>query len=214
MRAVAVESKSLEIHFQEEACAKQLLALEQQASIAETVRRAYDGRYLFILEDPADKCRKENQEEVFAREEGIRRRVRVAYFSVGDLMLRKKLIAKCRECEALRTRWVRQEVYDADTRLKSLDTSIRQWWLWAALCGAGLIGVGYSSFGIPGAIVGALAGLFLGRAIESADKSRREIELKEAESDLADSKSHLNEVRSETPTFSQGEERSGKPDPI
>ena len=208
---MVASAKSLEIDLQQETCARQRRALEQKAGIAETVSLAYDGRYLSIP-NPAEESREENQ-VLDTEKKAIRLHIRDAYFSIADMGLRKKLIAKSRECEALRRRWFQQEVSDAHARLKALNTSIRQWWLLAALCGTGFIGGGYFIFAVPGAIAGALAGLFLGRAIEHADESRRKAELKEAENDLAFAKTNLHKVTGEEPAFSQSEEYSGEPDP-
>lgn len=209
---MVASAKSLKIDFQQETCAQQCRALEQKAGIAETVNLAYDGRYLSIPTNPAEEARYGNQ-VLDIEKKAIRLHIRDAYFSVADIGLRKKLIAKSRECEALRRRWFQQEVSDAHARLKALNTSIRQWWLLAALCGTGFVGGGYFIFAIPGAIAGAVAGLFLGRAIEHADERRREAELKEAENDLALAKTNLHKVTGEQPAFSQSEEHSGEPDP-
>jgi hypothetical protein len=209
---MVASAKSLEIDLQQETCTQQCRALEQEAGIAEAVSLAYDGRYLSIPTNPAEEARYGNQ-VLDMEKRAIRLHIRDAYFSVADMDLRRKLIAKSRECEALRRRWFQQEVSDAHARLKALNTSIRQWWLLAALCGAGFIGGGYFIFAIPGAIAGALAGLFLGRAIEHADESRREAKLKEAENDLAFAKTNLHEVTDKEPAFSRSEEHSGEPDP-
>lgn len=211
---MVASAKSLDIHFQQEACWKQSLALEQQAGIAETIGRAYDGRYLALPANLTKASCEENQEVLDSEREAIRLHIRRAYLSVSDLSLRKKLIAKFREREALKARYFQQEVYDAHARLNALNTSTRQWWLVAALCGAGLVGVGYVIFTIPGAIMGALAGLFLGRAMENADKHRRAVEVKQAEDDLAEAKSNLDQVASQAATFSHNEEISGEPDAL
>ncbi len=205
-------AKSLEIVSQQETCDRQCRELEQRAGIAETVSLAHDGRYPSVPTNPAEEALYGNQ--VLAIEKkAVRLHIRDAYFSVADMDLRKNLITKSRECEALRRRWFQQEVTDADARLKAVHTSIRHWWLLAALCGTGFVGGGYFIFAIPGAIAGALVGLFLGRAIERADESRREAELKKAKNDLEFARTNLHEVTGEKPAFSQSEEHSGEADP-
>ena len=204
-----------EKHRKQRACYDAGIALEERAGIGEEMRRIRDIQpsYLGIydIEDPAENMA---AFEAVNAATGSRklRKLREVYFSVADLDLRKQLIANQREQHKLTLEFFREEVAEAHRKLAEAQRSGANWWIVASIPGLACIAAGYGLFGIPGALGGALVGLFAGRQTEHNAKRNRDEAVAAAEEILKDAERTVVEVSKQPATFSRSEERTGEAD--
>jgi hypothetical protein len=176
-------------------CAKEQRELEKQAGITELIPEWYDTspdfdwRTHFEVNEfgNADERRRndilyhENIGKFYASE------LRKAYFSVGDLELRKRLIAK--EYEYIDLSWSRDTaekeeakaiLAEADAALEKARSLRKGWLVSACIFAVVLVYLAYEFFGQWAAIAGAVLAIFFGRYLEQASNLRREAEVKDA----------------------------------
>jgi hypothetical protein len=178
---------SLEASDEEDECISALIELERQCGISADMERAWN-----------------NVSGTWKVEW-----VRETYFSVEDLKTRKPLIALFRKREDLRRERYRLEVLEATAALEKARQSDRHWWLIAGASAALLILFGNHFFQLPGAIAGAVIGLFLGRQIEVEAGRKRRSWIEGARSDLKEAQDTFVTFQKELPTFSTDEELTG-----
>jgi hypothetical protein len=181
---------------------RELAELEAEAGIAdaaETLRskpESYDRTY------------------EISHEENINRNLRKLYFSVRDVGLRRDLIRADQEgADTLRHFW-RQHLSDAADRQKAARSANKFWWVWASICGAILIGLGFLFFGLVGALAGLLAGYLWSRQMEQGALRGRQRAIADADARLRYAEQTWKEARSEKQRFSQREAQTGEADSV
>jgi hypothetical protein len=199
------------------ACHRALIELETRAGIGEAAEKLRkEPPSYWAIYDAAEPYSDEQRELVTAEETFHQkrndRRLRDLYFSVGDLELRKALIAKEREAGSLALSYWQQDLSDVARRREAARAAHGHWWVWASIWGIVFIGIGFNFFGLIGALAGLLVGFFNGRRMEQEALRARATEVADAESDLNEAEQTWNEVRNQQQMFSQQEAKTGEPD--
>jgi hypothetical protein len=185
------------------------LELERQAEIVKAMDRAREGRFMPLYGEDV------SSEEYFADEhDHFRECARDTYFSVSDLELRKRLIATQRKIEAQILRCFEADVLKATQTLNAVKGRAgNEPWGIAAAISAGMVAIGFTLFGLPGAIGGAVAGFFVGQG--TVAKAKREVatEISLAVESLDLQKRSLAEQMLRPESFSISEEVMGERQP-
>jgi hypothetical protein len=209
--------KQKNLRKQMEACHQALIELEASAGIAQAAEalRNEPPDYFWVI--GAGERHSDEQREAVAFEEKwhadrTTRRIRELYFAVHDVALRKALIAKVREEENLNVRFWQEELSDAAARHRAAQATGTRWWIVASLCGVFAVVLGFSLFGIIGAMGGLLVGYFSGRSLEHSFRRARESAIAIAEEELKEAQDTWDKTRNEPLTFSRDEAWTGEPD--
>lgn len=184
----------------------ELSRLEDSAAITKEMARAREPVSFPDMNATPD--------EYFADEhDSVRWGTREAYFSVEDRALRKRLIATDRAIDRVRldswqedAKHERQLIAAAEKRASSPP------WILAGCWAVGIIFVGNWTFGLVGAIAGAVGSIFFGLAIISNDRAVAADEKRAAEGVLNGIEESLSEIRSRPEFFSRHEESTGERD--
>jgi hypothetical protein len=154
------------------------LVLEDEAGLTATMKCAREGRFIPL----GALGEKVTPEEYFADEhDHLRDKTRNAYFSVENVELRKKLIKANREIWERVARSDNEDVVVAKREVSIATTKAqKQPWEKAALVAVAVVAVGYWTFGIVGAIGGAVGGFFLGQGVISNARIKANAELQQA----------------------------------
>lgn len=188
----------LEIEGKLRAAEREALELVQQAGIAEEAERAVSPHTPLHLDSDAPSGSEQDQRETAEYWEDQRRTtarlLRKAVFSVSDVGIRIRLIAKQREIEELRRDLFVQLARDADAALEKARIPRPTWWIAAAVVGTMQVAVGYHFFGIPGALGGAVTAFFLGRYLEELSKADHNARIRRAENDQKEAKATKTEI--------------------
>lgn len=168
------------------------------------------------IADAAEKLRSEPEsyERIYeiSHEENINHNLRKLYFSVRDVGLRRDLIRADQEAaDTLRQFW-QQHLDDAADRQKAAQSANEFWWVWASICGAILIGLGFHFFGLAGALAGLLAGYLSSRQMEQSALRARQSAIADADSRFRYAAETWKEARNEKRKFSEREAKTGEPD--
>lgn len=145
-----------------------------------------------------------------------RRIKRDAYFSVQDSDLRNALINKCAQCD-LEVGLLHEEELIQLRQVLEMTTAgaERLPWVSAAAVAVLVVAVGAGIAGVPGAIGGAVAGIFLGQGVIQGGKVRRLRAIKIAQANLdEEAKMQASTAKSNAPTFTSTEIESGHPDEV
>lgn len=185
-------------------------AIEEDAGLSKTMERAREGR-LFPLGAFGEKT---SAGEYFADEHDyLRDKTRGAYFSVEDMKLRKRLIAAQRAVESRVRLSCEEDVFAANRAVSiAAEKARRQPWFMAALCGMGVVALGYWVFGIVGAIAGAVGGYFVGQGVIAEARNETNVALAQASSELEQAQEEKLENSLMPEFFSRWEEMSGERD--
>ncbi len=139
-----------------------------------------------------------------------RQNLRDAYFAIGDLDLRKRLICLDRKYhKALSDFWdddARDSEYDLSRAKKAAD---RSRWGVAALVGGAFVAIGYKIAGFSGATGGAAIGLYSARMAIEDGKAAARAAVVTVEEELT-SKRNLSAEISNHLAFSSAEEETGE----
>jgi hypothetical protein len=212
-----MSTKAEEIEEKLRAVERETLELVQQAGIAEEAERAVSPHTPLHWDSDAASGSEQDQRETVEYWEDQRRTtarlLREAVFSVSNVGMRIRLIAKEREIEELRRDLFVQLSHDADATLEEARIPRPTWWIAAAVVGTMLVAVGYLFFGIPGALGGAVTGFFLGRYLEELSKADHNARIRRAENDQKEAKATKTEILNRPQIFSREEEKTGEPDP-
>jgi hypothetical protein len=95
-------------------------------------------------------------------------------FSVHDVRLGQRLIAKHCEYEDITKNWFRQEAIDCKLAFEKSNSAGNDWWIYAATLGVLEVALGYHFFALVGAIAGVVVAFFQGRYLENDAKPRRD----------------------------------------
>lgn len=121
-----------------------------------------------------------------AREVGSPDKLKIAYYSVTDNELRKKLITTTGRLDHLYLQKCDLEVSSAKEEVsKAIDKAKEQPWYLAVAASIGAVVIGQWAFGLAGAIGGAIGGYFLGQWIISAIKKEDSKAIEQAKHLLA-----------------------------
>jgi hypothetical protein len=199
-------------------CRQTLLELEARAGIAkegETLRTALPSyeRIYDAAEPHSDEQKELERAEEKFHEERTARHLRNLYFRIGNIILRKELIAKHREIGELDLEYKWQELSDARSRLELARSTDKRWWVWASIFGVVPVGLGFLFFGLVGSLGGLLVGYFIGRRIEHEALRARDRAIAEAELRERDAEQTWNKARNKPQTFSRREANTGERDP-
>jgi hypothetical protein len=184
----------------------ELMALEKRAGVDEKAESARLGPMFPNLEASPDEYFKEV-------EYSARRGMRKLYFAVGDLALRKELIAKLRECgRALKAtrqtdiNTARQKLATAQRRARSLP------WIGAGTLAVLCVAAGAYFFQVYGAIGGALMGFFLGQGNIASHRNSTAEEVRTSQEELDELLKTERENEATPEWFNASEERTGARD--
>jgi hypothetical protein len=169
--------------------AAQLRGLERSAGISEATNRWQDTAPLSsgaAYELRGDATRGDHPGDTYPAplDETQRDELRMLYFSVSQLSLRKRLIAKQRELELFERTGTRTRLEDARRDHEALRRRPSEGWWIASIAGASMVIVGYGLFALAGAIAAGVAALFIGNGIEQSARRRYEQALAVAEQEL------------------------------
>ena len=207
----------LEIEQKLRAFEREARELVQQAGIAEEAERAALPHSALHWDSDAPIGSEQERRETVEYWEDQRRTtaylLRKAFFSVSDVEMRKRLIAKQREIEDLRRDLFVQAAHDADTALEEARIPRPTWWIAAAIVGTTLVAAGYHFFGIPGTVAGAVTGYFIGRYLEEFAKADHDARMRRAENAQKEAKASKDEILNRPQIFSREEEKTGETDP-
>lgn len=132
---------------------RELAELEAEAGIADAAERLRSepasNHLIYDAAEPhGDQMSKMAQNWESSHEESINHNLRKLYFSVRDVGLRRDLIRADQEvADTFRHFW-HQHLSDAADRQKAAQSANTFWWVWASMCGAILIGLGFHFFWI------------------------------------------------------------------
>ena len=144
------------------------------------------------------------------------------YFSVRNKKLRKELIAHCRSLRGVAQEATKAQISDAETGLAILENRGSPIpWAMPGVIACGAVWFGYSLWSMPGALAGAVAGVFAGVAYIAKMKNawRRAVTYAKAELEELRSKETGDRIRyhglpfSETEAESGGEDEGRQPEP-
>lgn len=199
--------------------AAQLRELERHAGIGDAVGNLRSTAAL--TPGPAHEVRGDaNDDEhgaaayAAALDEAERRELRVLYFSVAHLALRRSLIAKQRELDLFERTGTRIRLQEARHHLESIRRRPSEGWWIAAIVGATLVIVGYWLFAVAGAIAAGVAALFVGNGIEQAARRRFENAIAFAEEDVSAAEAAESDAERSRDLFSERESATGQSDRI
>lgn len=186
----------------------ELEKLEAQATLTDQIKRAYEGRFI-PLGALGDKC---SPAEYFADEYDFKRgRIRNAYFGVGDVGQRQRLIRARLQLEQAEERMGAERFRSREKDVRAAKSKSLPW-ITAGLVGASCVIVGYEVKETAGAIAGALLGFFVGQGtIHNAKESKAQA-IADAEEEL---KTEANEQRTKgkyPPSFTAQEQNTGERD--
>lgn len=139
---------------------------------------------------------------------------RRVYFGVHDKSLRKALIAKFREQDEHGKNYLPSEIADAKEEIEAIRRggAIFPWKI-PSLLACVAVWLGYSIWAMPGALAGAVVGLFLGQAEVSRHKYNYAETVRSAEQALSELEKELQRDRAwNSETFHATEEESGSED--
>lgn len=184
----------------------ELWRLESLAAISNEIARAREPLMFPDMNATPD--------EYFAdQHDSVRSGTRDAYFSVMDRSLRKQLIAADRAIDKVRlesseedAKHERQLIAAAEKRASSPP------WIWAGCFAVGIIFVGNWTFGLVGAIAGAVGSVFFGLAFISNDRAVAGYEKSAAEGVLKGIEETITEIRARPEFFSRHEDLTGERD--
>jgi len=195
-----------EAHAKGKILGDEVRALEDRAGIAKKVENARLGPLIPDLNASSDEYFRDVDDYA-------RRKVRDLYFGVQDLALRKKLIAKQRECERFHAdvlaemmQRAHQAVAKAQQRANSLP------WLRAGLLAAIWVAIGAWLFQLYGALAGALVGFFSGQGVIARARTERAKQLRSAQEELDEEVKGQREVELRPAWFNEDEQRTGERD--
>lgn len=185
-------------------------ALEDKAGLSEIMERAREGSFLPLGIGGEEV----SSQEYFAYEHDyLRDKTRDAYFSVANMESRKELIATQALCESRLRKSFQEDKVEANREFIRLTAKVqRQPWVMAALSSIIIVALGYSFFGLVGAIGGAVGGFFVGQGVISAFRNEANAELSQASNDLEYAQKSESEDRLMPDFFSSQEERCGERD--
>jgi hypothetical protein len=190
-------------------CGQELRALESEAGIANQANKAREGANFPLIGDnhPNGSRKQRDDDEAYWENERLitDSRLRRAYFSVPDLEMRRKLIAKDAECGELRRNNFRIDLRQAEEQLMAAQASGQYWWIWACATGSFLVVIGVSLFGTPGALITALAAFFYGKYLEDVAMRKRALAVRTAQQEVDEARSDLDEILNEPPRFTSTE---------
>jgi hypothetical protein len=194
---------------------EELWQLEERAGIAHDAERAKSGPLFPTLPSAPFGSQRRRQQIKEAQEneaDFIRRRVRTLYFSVPEAEARKALIAKFREVDE---KWFmnrQAEFHAAQRKLEAEKANAGYGHLIAALEGVICVAIGAAIYQVIGAIAGAVAGYFMGRAAEERSRRARATAVAEAERDAKQYEEICQEAEKGEAWFSRDEARTGVED--
>lgn len=196
---------------------RQLVELEVEAGIADAAERLRSEPPSYHLvydavESGSDEMGEMAHDLESSHQKSIDRKLRKLYFSVGDVRLRRDLIEADREVGNCVQEFWRQELEEAYERQKAAQSTNSFWWVWASICGAILIGLGFHFFGLVGALAGLLAGYLWSRQMERNAMKARQEAIADAECRFRDAEQTWKEARNEKRKFSSQEAKTGEPD--
>lgn len=153
-------------------------------------------------------------DEYFAdQHDSVRGGTRNAYFSASDKAIRKRLIATDREIERIRLQgWQEDAKHEQRLITAAKKRASNPPWIFAGCWAIGIVFVANWTFGLVGAIAGAVASVFFGFAIISNDREVAEDEKRAAEGVLNGIEDTIMEERSRPEFFSSLEETTGDRD--
>jgi len=186
-------------------------ALEAQAGLAHVMDQARQGRFI-----PREAFGDELSAQTYVADEHevLREATRDTYFSVGDLELRKKLIAAQRRVEGRLRQSLADEIVAAEQAVaRSEARARRQPWGIVALLGVATVLVAYWAFDTVGAIAGAVASFFLGQGVVADARNEAEAEVARSSRLLETARERRTEHALMPDFFSHYEEISGSRDP-
>lgn len=182
---------------------------------AQALEKAREGRFIpyGALGDEVDGLSQQQNNQLYwdYEHDAIRGKIRKLIFSVPDMDMRKRLIAKHSEIEdavsaaAEKDIFVKQREIDV-TRGKSASGG----WVAGAIIGGLCVFVGYRLFRLAGAIGGAIVGFFIGqyRVLKARSSAKEVIQILEAE--LAELQKSLATDRVQPRFFSNSERFNGE----
>jgi hypothetical protein len=195
------------------ACEAEGRQLEEQAGIAESAAKAYGAHTPLHLGSDAphgsERACREDKEYWEDQHDTMVHLLREAYFSVPDVSMRKRLIAKSRRTEELRIEFFRQKKRDALVASQHAPVPNPIWWINAAVWTVLIVAIGHDLLGTTGAIAGGVSSLFLGRYLEEVEKLRRGVRIRHAEHDLKIATAEENEIVNMAQIFSLEEAETG-----
>jgi hypothetical protein len=211
-----MSSAELALIEKQHVCGNQFVELAELAGIAKEVEHALSPHTPLHWDSDApsgsERAERENAEYWEDQRRTTDRLLREAIFSVSDVEMRKRLIAKSREVERLRRELFVLLANDAEATLEKVRIPRPTWLIWAAVVSAASVAAGYQFLGIPGAMGGAVVGFFVGRYFEQLSKVEHDHRLNRAEKDLKEANASKTKILNEPPTFSRWEEKTGEPD--
>ena len=156
--------------------------LEEAAGIAARMAKAAEGR-LMPLGIDGEPC---TPDAYFADEyDSFRDQARDAYFDVGDIALRTRLIEARRQLDGQLLAAYKREVDSIRVEeAKALRQPEDQHWLVAAAVAAACVAIGYWQFHQAGAVGGAVVGYFLGQSTVASARRNTRAQISEIQSRL------------------------------
>jgi len=202
---------------------RELMELEKRAGIWDAAKKAREGPPipygLFDIErKPLGAQEEQLERDLYQADQHdyIREETRRLYFGVEDLVLRKSLIEKERECDDVHRVIVEQFVHEANAQLlEARKVPEKPPWIAIVSIGGAAIGIGWTVFGIPGALAGLSAGYFLGYFRLVKLHARPRVAVSDAEWELQIAEAALAEWSEggwRPETFSRDEATTGSPD--
>lgn len=144
-----------------------------------------------------------------ARETGSPDKLKIAYYSVTDTELRKKLIITTGKLDHLYLQKCDWDVSSAKEEVsKAIDKSKKQPWHLSVTSSLGGVVLGQWAFGFIGAIGGAIGGFFLGQWLLSSIKKENFKEIEKAKHVLASALRRHEESRVDPYLFSAAEQEA------
>jgi hypothetical protein len=144
-----------------------------------------------------------------AQDQGFRLVIRDLYFSVPDLELRKRIIAKYRENSKAVKEWWHEEIEDARRGVAKARSSADHWWIGASISGVTIMAIGYYALGLAGEIGAAVLAIFSGMHMRDEAKRKSDKAVTVAECEMKQNE----EIAAEPELFTRREEVTGNPDP-
>lgn len=200
----------LRLHFEITDVQKRLHELHQRAGMARAVENLTTP---FVMPD-LDASFEEEHREWKAEQERLNQRfvpgLRRLYFGVADRGLRKELIQLSRHFEEKRLEEAWAEVDEAREGLAKAGKR-PNWPLMAAVAGLGAVYLGAQLAGVGGAIGGAVAAFFWGKALKADTLARQKAAVVSAEGALRSAQERVEALAGQGYIFSRIEVESGSP---